>query len=229
MKSLIKLLLMASFAVVVFFRPAIYGLPFGAVLYWGLFVLMGLLVVAFYFTSYWVSAKEVEQETGKPVGFSLFVGQTPIISDDDLVRGRLVIDSSNVTLYKRVDGKERTSGRHCKEVWSIPVGDISSIGTGAIISIRKGLILYLEDGGEAKFICRKALKRKAEIIKALGWDSVPDVSPGFGVSVDVEGPATKAKSFSEVLTSGVSDESKDTDTDEELTVPKKHGNKRMRR
>jgi len=190
---------------------------------------MGLLVVAFYFTSYWVSAKEVEQETGKPVGFSLFVGQTPIISDDDLVRGRLVIDSSNVTLYKRVDGKERTSGRHCKEVWSIPVGDISSIGTGAIISIRKGLILYLEDGGEAKFICRKALKRKAEIIKALGWDSVPDVSPGFGVSVDVEGPATKAKSFSEVLTSGVSDESKDTDTDEELTVPKKHGNKRMRR
>ncbi len=225
MKSLIKLLLLASFAIVIFFPRN----QIGMVLYWSIFGVMGLLVVAFYFASYWVSRKDVEDVTGEPVGFSLFVGQLPVISEDDLVRGRLVIDSSAVTLYKRVDGKERTSGHHCKKVWSFPVSGISSIGTGPVVSIRKGLILYLEDGGEAKFICRNALRHKAEIIGALGWNDVPEVSPGFGVSVDVEGTAPKAKSFSEVMVSGVSEEPEESGDIENQSGPKKRGRKRPRR
>ncbi len=221
MKSLIKLFILVAFAVAVFFPDVFSSLPMGNLLYWGLYVLMGALVVVFYFTSYWVSEKDVEKETGEPVGFSLFGGKMPIISEDDLIRGRLVINSSNVTLYKRLEGKARTSEHHCQEVWSVPVSEITSIGTGPIITIRKGLILYLEEGGEAKFICRKALKCKPAIISALGWASAPDVSPGFGVSVDVEGSATKAKSFSEALVSGVDEEVDAPEEIEKQNTPKK--------
>lgn len=222
MKSLIKFIILAIFAVVIFFRSYV-PVP----LYWSLFIVMFGLVVAFYFISYWVSQKDVEKETGKPVGFSLFGGKLPVISDDDLIRGRLVIDASNITLYKRIDGKERTSEHHCVEVWSIPVSEIASIGTGPIISsARKGLILYLEDGGEVKFICRKAIKCKPEILDALGWHDVPEVSPGFGTSVDVAGPASTAKSFSEALAKGVDEEPDEPEQSESTSKNKKRKNKK---
>ncbi|MFA6688284.1 MAG: hypothetical protein ACOX6K_00115 [Sphaerochaetaceae bacterium] len=203
MKALIKFLIVATFAVVIFFPQNQIGL----VLYWSLFGVLGLLVVAFYFSSYWVSTDDVKAVRSGPVGFSLFVGKLPVITEDDLIRGRLVIDRTNLVLYQRTDGKERTKGHHCKEVWSLSVDALASIGTGAVLPARKGLILYLEDGGEVKFACRAAIKRKQDIIKALGWDDAPELSPGFGATVDVEGSATQRKSFSEALSAGSGDSS----------------------
>ncbi len=202
MKLLIKICLLGIFALVVFFPSSTFGLY----IYWTMFVVMFLLVIAYYYTSYWVSKKDVRDVTGKDVGYSLFVGKMPVIESDDLVRGRLTINSERLALYKRLDGKERHGGQHCREVWSMDVSDIASIDTGSIVSIRKGLIIYVDGGGEVRFICRKAMKEKDQVVTALGWKDVPEVSPGFGASVDVEGGAAKAKSFSDAVANGVSDE-----------------------
>jgi hypothetical protein len=111
MKNLIKLLLIASFGVVVF-------LPAGTIsdaLYWSLFVLMFILLVLYYRFAYWVGIQQVEDIIDEPILFSMFCGKVPPITAEDLVRGRLVVTPTKVVLYQKASNS-LTKAR-CKAVW----------------------------------------------------------------------------------------------------------------
>jgi hypothetical protein len=163
MKNLIKLLLIASFGVVVF-------LPAGTIsdaLYWSLFVLMFILLVLYYRFAYWVGIQQVEDIIDEPILFSMFCGKVPPITAEDLVRGRLVVTPTKVVLYQKASNS-LTKAR-CKAVWSVNIDQIASFGLGKVVAARKGLILYLQDGGDARFTYSRMSKRKDELTKALGW------------------------------------------------------------
>lgn len=168
MKNLIKLLLIASFGVVVF-------LPTGTIsntLYWSLFVLMFVLLVLYYRFAYWVGVKQVEEIIDEPILFSMFCGKVPPITAEDLVRGRLVVTPTKVVLYQK-SINNRTKAR-CKPVWSVTIDQIASFGLGKAVAARKGLILYLHDGGDARFTYSQMSRRKDELTRALGWVVEPN-------------------------------------------------------
>jgi energy-coupling factor transporter transmembrane protein EcfT len=164
MKNLIKILLLASFAVVVF-------LPNRALadgLYWLLFFTMFFLLFLYYRFSYWVGVKQVESVIGEPVLFSMFCGKVPPIAAEDLVRGRLVVTSSRVVLYQKNTDRNR-SADPCVPVWTVDIGGITGFSIGKVVALRKGLILYLQEGGDARFTYMMMVKKKDAFTEALGW------------------------------------------------------------
>jgi len=163
MKILIKLMLIATFAVVVFLPQGIIA----SWLYWSMFVLMFFLLWIFYWTSYWVGIKTVETLCGEPILFSMFCGKVPPIASEDLVRGRLVVTSSQLMLFQKKEAK----GYAC--VWSLPINGIASFEVGKAVASRKGLILNLVDGTDARFTYMRMGKRKSEFTAALGWAPEP--------------------------------------------------------
>lgn len=164
MKNLIKLVLLASFAVIVFIPNK--ALANG--LYWLLFVFMFCLLVLYYYVSYWVGVRQVESVLEEPVLFSLFCGKVPPIAAEDLVRGRLVVTSSQVVLFQKNSDRKR-SPDPCVPVWSVDISVITGFGLGKVVAIRRGLILYLQDDGEARFTAMLMPRKKEAFTKALGW------------------------------------------------------------
>lgn len=164
MKNLIKLVLLALFAVIVFIpnRNLANGL------YWLLFLFMFLLLFLYYRISYWVGLKQVESVLDEPVLFSLFCGKVPPIAEEDLVRGRLVVTSSQVVLFQKNSDHKR-SPDPCVPVWSVDISGITGFGLGKVVALRKGLILYLQDDGEARFTAMLMPRKKEAFTKALGW------------------------------------------------------------
>ena len=191
MKTLLKLMLLGLTLVVVFISPSYIGI----VAYYMIFPLLFFLVFLFYIISYWVSETDVQKVRDDGYTFSLFCGKEPQIGDGDLTRGRLVFAEENVKLYQRVQ-KGRTKKIPAQEVWSLDVSEIRSLGVGKVSGMRKGLILYLDEGS-VSFLSGKAVKQKEAIIAALGWDEVP-VIPQV---VEVSGDASEAPSFTEATKS----------------------------
>jgi len=194
MKILLKLLLLGLTLVVVFISPSYIGI----VTYYMIFPLLFILVFLYYIVSYWVSEKDVQKIRKEGYPFSLFCGKVPSSGDDDLIRGRLVINERTVKLYQRLQ-KGRKSQTPCEEVWSLDVSEIRSLAVGKVIGIRKGLILYLDEGS-VSFLSGKAVKQKEAIIKALGWDDIPIIPQ----MVEVSGDASEAASFTEATKGGQS-------------------------
>lgn len=189
MKNLLKLLLLALTLVVVFVSPV----QIGIVAYYMIFPLLFFLVFLFYIVSYWVSESDVEKVRSEGYEYSLFCGKNPPSGDGDLLRGRLVITEKDVKLYQRVQ-KGRTRKAPCVEAWSLDVSSIRSLGFGKVHGVRKGLILYLDEGS-VSFLGRNAVKQKEEILEALGWGDkslIPQV-------VEVSGDASEAPSFADAL------------------------------
>jgi len=188
MKILLKLLLLGLTLVVVFISPSYIGI----VAYYMIFPLLFFLVFLYYIVSYWVSEKDVQKVRKEGYALSLFCGKVPPSGDDDLIRGRLVINEDEVKLYQRLQ-KGRKKQTPCEEVWSLDVSEIRSLGVGKVLGIRKGLILYLDEGS-VSFLSGKAVKQKEEIIEALGWDEVPLIPQ----IVEVSGDASEAPSFTKM-------------------------------
>ena len=188
MKILLKLLLLGLTLVVVFISPSYIGI----VAYYMIFPLLFFLVFLYYIVSYWVSEKDVQKVRKVGYNLSLFCGKVPPSGDGDLLRGRLVFTESQVTLYQRMQ-KGRKRQPPCEEVWSLDVSEIRSLGVGKVFGMRKGLILYLDDGS-VSFLSGKAVKQKEAIIKAIGWDENP-IIPQI---VEVSGDASDAPSFTEL-------------------------------
>lgn len=159
MKTLLKVLLLALFAIVVFMPTR--GITLWV--YWSLFVVMFLVLLLYYRISYWVSMREVPAES---VLFSVFAGKVPPMSSEDLVRGRLVVTPDKIALYQ-------LSGKHSpvkvKEVWSIPTSSVTGFSIGRVVGLRDGLILSLEEDQEARFAIFFMKRRKEALTKALGW------------------------------------------------------------
>lgn len=164
MKNLLKVLLLALFAVVVF-------MPMNRIsqlAYWSLFVLMFCILYLYYRTSYWVGEKDIEPLVDSSVRFSVFCGKVPPMASEDLVRGRLVVTDTDIVLYQRY--RRSGSPERAKEVWSIPIDRIAKFSVGRVVGLRDGLILTLTDGDEARFTIFSMKKRKAAFTEALGWE-----------------------------------------------------------
>ena len=189
MKILLKLLLLSLTLVVVFISPSYIGI----VAYYLIFPLLFLLVFFYYIVSYWVSEADIQKVRKEGYTLSLFCGKVPFGGDGDLTRGRLVFTEDAVTLYQRLQ-KGRTRKKPAEEVWSLEVSEIRSLGVGKVIGMRKGLILYLDEGS-VSFLSGKAVKQKEAIIEALGWDEVPLIPQ----VVEVSGDAFQAPSFTDAI------------------------------
>lgn len=187
MKILLKVLLLGLTLVVVFFSPVRIGI----VTYYMIFPLLFLLVFLFYVVSYWVSDSDVKKVRKEGYDLSLFCGKVPYSGNGELLRGRLVITEDEVKLYERVQ-KGRTKKTPAREVWSLDVSEIRSMGVGKVLGFRKGLILYLDEAS-VSFSCGKAVKQKDAIIKALGWSENPIIPQ----MIEVSGDASAAPSFTE--------------------------------
>lgn len=187
MKILLKVLLLGLTLVVVFFSPARIGI----VTYYMIFPLLFFFVFLFYIVSYWVSDSDVRKVRKEDYDLSLFCGKVPSSGNGELLRGRLVITEDEVKLYERVQ-KRRTKKTPAREVWSLDVSEIRSMGVGKVLGIRKGLILYLDEAS-VSFSCGKAVKQKDAIIKALGWSENPIIPQ----MIEVSGDASAAPSFTE--------------------------------
>jgi len=194
MKNLLKLLLLGLTFAVVFISPS----DIGIVAYYMIFPLQFFLVFLYYIISYGVSEKDVQKVRKEGYTLSLFCGKVPPSGDDDLIRGRLVINERAVKLYQRLK-TGRNKQTPCEEVWSMDVSEIRSLAVGKVLGIRKGLILY-HDEGSVSFLSGKAVKQKEAIIQALGWAGIP-IIPQI---VEVSGDASEAPSFTEANKGGQS-------------------------
>ena len=132
-----------------------------------MFAAMVVLVTLYWFAMFWVSKKDAQKVLGKDPSFEVFVGKIPTDPSADLIRGRLCIVDGSIKLLQRTDDKERKNAP-CKEVWSIPTNEITSLCFGKVLPARKGFIIYMGDD-EVKFTCSKISKQKDELYKALDW------------------------------------------------------------
>jgi Ca2+/Na+ antiporter len=199
MKTIIKAVLLALTLVIVFFSPA----KLGVVLYYSLFPFLFVLVYLYYRISYGVSEKDVQKVRSEPYNLTLFCGMVPPLGEGDLIRGRLVIDNKQIVLYKRLD-KDYSKATPCKPVWNLAVSELSSIGVGPVLSVRKGLVFYVGENS-FRFVYAKAKKQKNRIIEALGWSENPQIPQGVQVFSD----AASAPSFSKAV------EHKDTEKEKD--------------
>ncbi|MGI6432661.1 MAG: hypothetical protein ACOXZ4_02180 [Sphaerochaetaceae bacterium] len=130
-------------------------------LYRLLFLLVFVVLLLYYLAAYWVGKKALP---AGQTGNSFFVAMVPPMSSEDLIRGRLVADAKQLTLYAK-----KPNGKGIANVWEYPIDQITGFSLGKVVGFRKGVIFAFEDGSSAKFALFWAEKRKAELKEALGW------------------------------------------------------------
>ncbi len=163
MKNVIRILILAEFAAIVFI-PAAY-LPRWALI--PMFMSMTGLVVLYWFAMFWVSRKDVEKVLGGMPEHEFYVGRIPADSGADLTRGRLCVTGGRLVLMQRTEDKVH-SETPCREAWSRDIAEVTSVGFGKVLPARKGFILYFGDD-EVRFTCARAAKDRAMVYNALGW------------------------------------------------------------
>lgn len=158
MKILIRVLLLAFFALAIF-------LPEGSVpawAYWSIFVLIFLMLFLYYRVEYYVSERVVLSSVDRPVRYSCFMAKVPPMKSEDLVRGRFIITEDSLELYQK--------GSPVRLVWSRPIGEIESVETAKVVGMRYGLIFNLCDGNRDLFVVSRHRKIYDQIIHVLGWE-----------------------------------------------------------
>jgi hypothetical protein len=163
MKNLLKVLLLLLFAVVVF-------IPNNKIVnwaYWSLFISMFIILYFYYRVTYYVSEKKIVETIESPITYSCFCAKVPPMSNEDLVRGRLVLTSTDFLLYQKGVRK----GESLSQVFQRSITDVASIETGKVVGLRHGLIFTLKDGKEDRFVITKYQKVYDEIVEHLGWSS----------------------------------------------------------
>lgn len=136
--------------------------------YWTLFVAMFGVLYLYYRFSYWVSVSDIAPLVDSPIRFSIFSGKIPPITSEDLVRGRLIVTDDEVALYQRSHTKNAKT--KAKKVWSTPISSVQRFSIGKVIGLRSGLILSLDDHDEARFAIFFMKNKKADLVKAFGWN-----------------------------------------------------------
>lgn len=157
--SLLRILMLALFAIVVFFREKF---PNDTV-YWLTYVFMLFLVYIYWLAAFWVSKRKAVKMIGKEPDYAIFCGKVPQKVEDDLERGQLCIYDGKMTLVHNNGGKYSL-------LLEIPVKEITKIGFGVVVGKRKGFTVYYSDNKEVSFACSKIFKQKDMLYKAIGWD-----------------------------------------------------------
>lgn len=158
---LVRFLLAAIFAAVIFLRPYFPN----DLLYWSMYVVLFALVYAFWHLSFFVSRKKASGFLGKEPECDIFCGKVPLNEMEDLQRGRLCATEGKLILV----GKDQ-KGKLCKTE-EILISDITSVGFGYVVGRRKGFTVHCGKKS-VSFTSAKAAKNKAIIYKMLGWEEV---------------------------------------------------------
>ncbi|MFA7117652.1 MAG: hypothetical protein WC159_02650 [Sphaerochaetaceae bacterium] len=188
MKNLSKIILLACVLVIAFVNPS----AIGRLLYFGLFPIMFFMVWVYYHFSFAVSEHDVRKIKKEGFSCSFACGKIPQLGSGDLVRGRLVVTKDKLELYQRKD-KGYSKEEPCSLAWSLSTSEIRSFGVGQVLSIRPGVIFYLDEG-DVRFVHYQAKREKERIRKALGWDKIPSQPQ----EVEVFADAAQAPSFTSV-------------------------------
>ena len=164
MKNLLKFLLIALFAVVIFLPTN----QLTQLAYWSLFLFMFVVLYLYYRFSYWVSEADVATVTAEPIRFSVFAGKVPPMTSEDLVRGRLVVTDQKIGLYQRY--RNRNTDQRARLVWSAPIDSVEGFTIGRVIGFRGGVTFSITDKDEANFTVFFMKKKKSALIQAFGWE-----------------------------------------------------------
>ena len=167
MKTLVRILILAEFAVIIFV-PAVYT---SRLTLSPMFLSMAALVVLYWFSMFWVSRKDVVKVLEEEPESDFYVGKLPADPAADLARGRLCVLDGKLVLLQRTEDRIRRQ-TPCREIWSLDIADITSVGFGKVLPARKGFILYMGDD-EVRFTCSKVAKNRDLLYSALGWKN-PD-------------------------------------------------------
>jgi Ca2+/Na+ antiporter len=164
MKILLKVMLLALFAVIVFIPNDMIA----SWAYWSLFLVMFLILYLYYQFTYYVSEKDVNKKTTETYNFSMYCAKVPPMSSEDLIRGRCIVTDTHFELYQ----KGVKSNEHVTLVWSRKISDVALIETGKVVGLRHGLIFTLKDGKKDSFAVFGASKIYDSLISTLGWKDV---------------------------------------------------------
>ena len=164
MKILLKVLLLALFAVVVFIPNNMIA----SWAYWSLFLVMFLILYLYYQFTYYVSEKDVDKVDHDAYNFSMYCAKVPPMTSEDLIRGRCIVTNTHFQLYQ----KGVKSNENVTVVWSRKITDIASIETGKVVGLRHGLIFTLKDGKKDSIAIFSASKIYDSLISTIGWEDV---------------------------------------------------------
>lgn len=161
MKAVVKLMLLASFFVVAFVPV---GTEYEWVV-WALILGMLLLVGVYYWMLYGVSQREIETICSEgDVKFSRFGGRIDGIgSNEQLIRGKLVVCSDQLMFVKRQD-------RDVIIDWKEDIQNIQSVHVQSrMLKFRSGYVFEFSDGSQQRITTFKAQEHEQHLLKALGW------------------------------------------------------------
>ncbi len=157
MKVLIRLLMLALFATVIFIPRGM--IPMWA--YWSLFILLFFVLFLYYRIEYGVSLRAVSSLVQGKIRYSCFIAKVPPMSSEDLIRGRFIVTDDAFELYQK--------GSPARLVWSRSIDEVESIETAKVVGLRNGFHINLKDGNRDSFVVFRHEKIYAELIEALGW------------------------------------------------------------
>ena len=163
MKTIVRILILAEFAAIILI-PGIY---MSKLILIPMFLSMFGLVVLYWFAMFWVSRKDAVKVLGKEPGADFYVGKLPADPAADLARGRLCFLDGKLVLLQRTEDRIHRQ-TPCREIWSLDISDITSVGFGNVLPARKGFILYM-DNDEVRFTCSKVAKNRNLLYSALEW------------------------------------------------------------
>lgn len=158
MVAVIKFLFFILFAAAIFGRSYIES----ELLYWSIYLAIGVLLVILWFVKYWFSKKKLSEFLGKDPSFQIFAGRVPSNVQDDLDRGRFCVSEDKLLLIIR-DKKKYSV------VWESEIKNLSSISFGKVLNNHRRGFTVNHSNGSTEFTCASISKHKEELCKAIGW------------------------------------------------------------
>lgn len=162
MRTLVKILLVASFFVIAFIPiPPGYAWVIPVMV-----IFMLLLVWVYYQQLYGVSLEEAAGQLpeAEQVQYHMFCGNvTGYGSAQDMSRGRLLFTERNMIYVCR-------KGKSFETVFTLPIEDVREYSIAKLLSFRRGFIFSFSDEREKRFVVSRPEKREVEIKRALHWD-----------------------------------------------------------
>lgn len=140
MASLLKLLLVALFALVVFAKDFFPS----AALYWSTYVIMFAIIPLWWVAAYYVSEKKAQTYTKEKIRKSLMGAMVSADVNDDLMRGRICITENCFMVVSKE-----------KVIFTERLENITATSKGKVAGARRGITIYTKED-VTSFTCGKA-------------------------------------------------------------------------
>lgn len=160
---ILRVLIVAVFAVLVFVPRATVGL----LNYWLIFIALFILTALYFYFQFYVSKKKISKLLKNKDFYSIYCSLVPEKEEDSFVYGRLVVYNSMVLLYGI--GKK---GVELK--WSEDLSQIESINFQKVGTNKKGFVISTFNRGDIQFSSSIKEKDRDEFISAFGLEFEED-------------------------------------------------------